>query len=212
MMATTHALAGLLLGGIAATAAPDLAGPALSAGLVGGAAPDLDLYAGHRRTLHFPVYGPLAGALAVVVAVLASSAATVAGAAFLSAAGLHALSDVAGGGLELRPWRGESDRAVYDHYRGRWIRPRRWVRYDGAPEDALLAGLLAVPTLAVVDPLPGHAWLGPLVVAVVAGSVAYAALRRRIPAITERTVGLLPSSAHPYVPDRFLEGQRRADG
>src|SRR6056297_545185 len=56
---------------------------------------------------------------------------------------LHAASDALGGGLELKPWRATSERAVYDHFRGRWIRPRRWVRYDGAPEDLAFAGILA---------------------------------------------------------------------
>jgi hypothetical protein len=93
---------------------------------------------------------------------------------------------------------------VYDHVRGRWIRPRRWIRYDGAPEDAVLAGALAVPTLALA-PSDAVPLLYPGVVAVVAVSVVYAALRRHVAALTARVASLVPAAARPYLPDRFFE-------
>ncbi|WP_435076861.1 hypothetical protein [Halococcus sp. AFM35] len=121
-MATTHALAGVAL---AALVASEQAGVALPAGFVGGLFPDLDLYVGHRKTLHFPVYyWPLALAGGVLVAI-GTGPATVGLACFLLAAALHSTMDAFGGGLELRPWEATSERAVYNHYTGRWHRPRR---------------------------------------------------------------------------------------
>ena len=177
MMATTHAFAGLAVVAPVAYAAPELAVPLAVGAIVGGLAPDLDLVLEHRRTLHFPVYGLIAAVPAVGVAALAPSSVTVALAAVGVAAWLHAASDSLGGGLEMDPWTNPTERAVYDHWRGRWIRPRRWIRYDGAPEDAALAVALAVPAFVAVA---GHGWLEALVVVGVAVSVAYALFRRRI--------------------------------
>ncbi len=50
--------------------APEFASIALVAGLLGGVFPDLDLYAGHRKTLHFPVFYSAVATVAVVVAAL----------------------------------------------------------------------------------------------------------------------------------------------
>lgn len=175
MMATTHAFAGLAVVAPLAYAAPEFASPlAVGAGL-GGLAPDADLPFDHRRTLHFPVLGVLSAALGAGLALAAPSSATVALAAFLVAAWLHAATDVLGGGLEIDPWTNPTQRAVYDHRRGTWLRPRRWIRYDGAPEDAALAVVLAAPALAVFE--------GALATAVLVGvvvSLVYALLRRRV--------------------------------
>lgn len=178
-MATTHAFAGLAAVAPLAVRSPELAGSLAVGALLGGLAPDLDLVFAHRRTLHFPVLGALPAGIATAAAVAAPSSLTAAVAAFLGAAWLHAASDALGGGLEMDPWTNPTDRAVYDHLRGGWIRPRRWIRYDGAPEDAVLAVVLAVPALVVFD--------GALVAAIVGGlvlSVGYALCRRRI---AERT-------------------------
>lgn len=197
-MATTHALAGVAL---AALVAPEQASVALPAGFVGGLFPDLDLYAGHRKTLHFPVYyWPLALGGGVLAAT-ATGPATVALACFLLAAALHSTMDALGGGLELRPWEGTSERAVYNHFAGRWHRPRRWVRYDGAPEDALLGALLAVPALLVAG--TAMRWL---VGGALCLSVAYVLVRRHVPVLTERLVGFVPAGLVEHVPERFVEG------
>ncbi|QCC58538.1 metal-dependent hydrolase [Natrinema thermotolerans] len=199
MMATTHALLGLLLALPLLAVAPDLAPAAFLAGLVGGVVPDLDLYTGHRKTLHYPVYGSIATVPAVVIAALVPTTVTVAIAVGLAAAALHAVADAAGSGLELRPWQGTSERAVYSHYHGRWVRPRRWVRYDGAPEDLFVAGVVAVPLVMLGD--------GPvtaLAVGLVAVSAVYVLLRKPLATVAERLVPLLPAAVRPYVPARYL--------
>lgn len=194
MMATTHALFGMALGAVSLLVAPEYATTAIAAGALGGLFPDFDMPWDHRKTLHFPVYFSLAAVPALVGAVLAPSALTVAVAVFLLAAAAHAASDALGGGLELRPWKGESDRAVYDHFNGRWVAPRRWIPYDGAPEDLLLATALAVPGLVYVRPLQA------LVLGFLGVSVVYAALRKRLVTFGERLAEWLPEHVWARIP------------
>ncbi|WP_205596850.1 metal-dependent hydrolase [Halostella salina] len=199
MMATTHALWGMVLAVPVLVVAPEYAPSAFVAGLAGGLAPDLDLYAGHRKTLHYPVYATLATVPAVGFAIASPSDPSVALGVGLAAAALHAVTDAAGGGLELRPWLASSERAVYSHYHGRWIEPRRWIRYDGAPEDLGLAGVAAVPLVVAGD--------GPTTAAVALLSVSalYVLLRKPLAALAESLVGLLPGPVLPYVPERYRD-------
>ncbi|WP_435159608.1 metal-dependent hydrolase [Haladaptatus sp. DFWS20] len=199
MMATTHALVGVLLGSASLLVAPELAPVAVFAGLFGGLFPDFDLYSGHRKTLHFPVYYSIAGLAALAIAALAPTVWTVAIAVFLVSAAVHSISDVFGGGLELKPWLGESERAVYDHFRGRWIRPRRWVRYDGAPEDFALAVFVALPNIILHDGM-----VQTLIIVAVLVSGVYALLRKQLVVAAEWLVGRIPAPMLAYVPDRFV--------
>jgi len=213
MMATTHALAGMALASVAALFAPEFAPVAVVAAGAGGAFPDLDTPGRHRRTLHYPVYYSLAAAGLLAVAVVVPTPATVALAAFVGAAAVHSASDALGGGLELRPWEGTSDRAVYDHYHGRWLRPRRWVRYDGSPEDVALAGLLAVPTLALAGGPIGAtaisgAFVPTLVVALVGLSVVYGLVRKPLVVLGAWLVATLPPGVVDRLPGSFADELR----
>lgn len=174
---TSHALLGLAVAAPVTVLAPELAPAAGAAGFLGGAVPDLDLFVGrHRRTLHYPVVGWALAVPAAVVAVLAPGPVTVALAVGLAAFALHAAMDALGAGDELRPWERTSAEGVYDHLRGRWIRPRYIIRYDGAPEDVLLTALAAVPAVLLFG--GALRWLA---VACVVLAVAYATVRRRVP-------------------------------
>lgn len=175
MMATTHVLAGLALVVPVAAAAPQYTLPLVGGAVLGGLAPDLDVVLEHRRSLHFPVAGGLLAVPLVVAATVLHGVLLIGLAALAVTAWLHAASDALGGGPELDPWTHTGDRAVYDHVRGRWIRPRRWIRYDGAPEDAVLAVGLALPGILFFD-----GWLRGLVVGAVAVSIGYALVRRRL--------------------------------
>ncbi len=179
MMATTHVFAGLAVVAPVAYVAPEFAVPLAVGAIVGALAPDVDLVFDHRRSFHFPVAGVVPAVVATALAVLATAPTTVAIAAAAVAAWLHAMSDALGGGPEMDPWTDPSNRAVYDHVRGRWLRPRRWIRYDGAPEDAALAVALATPALLVFD-----GWLTAFIVGAIALSIVYALLRRRLVAWT----------------------------
>jgi len=202
MMAATHALAGATLSLPLVRVAPELAPVAALAGLAGGLFPDLDQYVGHRRLLHYPVYYPLAAVPAAGVALAAPGPLTVAVATFLAAAAVHAAMDVLGGGLELRPWEATSERAVYSHYHGGWLRPRRWVRYDGAPEDLLLAvGFGIGPFLAYGFPID---WL---VGGLVAVAAVYSLLRRRLAGVVDWLVDRLPAGVRRRLPPRYTDGK-----
>lgn len=199
-MGTTHALVGALLGAVVSAVAPEFTVVGVAAAVAGSVAPDLDIYSGHRRTLHYPVYGWVAAVPAVALALVAPVTATVAVAVFVVAAALHAAMDVYGGGLELRPWEAESERAVYSHYHGRWLAPRRLVPYDGSRHDLALAGGLALAPAAVLpDPMPA------LVAVLLGVSGVYVALRKRLAALWASVARALPDPFAGYVPERFHE-------
>jgi hypothetical protein len=197
MMATTHALAGVALALLVSVFVPGAGGLPVAAAAVGGLLPDVDLAGAHRKTLHFPVYYSVAAVVAGAVAALVTTTATLAVALFLAAAALHSVMDAAGGGLEPRPWLARSDRAVYNHAAGRWVRPRRWIRYDGAPEDLLLCVALAVPALLAFDGAAQWAVVAALVV-----STVYTLLRKPLVRAADRLVPLIPADVFDRLPDR----------
>lgn len=182
MMVFTHVAAGLVVAAAVATVTPEYAISAAAGAAAGGTVPDLDLFVGtHRRTLHFPELYWLPAALFGALAAVRPSPLAVALAVGFVAAAVHSVSDWFGAGDELRPWERTSSHAVYRHVRGRWLAPRYWVRYDGAPEDVLAAAVLSVPALVVYD---GPVRLG--VVAMLVLGVVYALLRKRIVPFAER--------------------------
>jgi len=182
MMGTTHAGVGVSGAAVLALYAPELAGGAALAAVVGGFLPDADMFLGtHRRTLHHPVGYTLLAVPALTVAVLIPGPVTVALAALLGTAALHALTDPLGPGDQLRPWRGTSEKGVFCHVTGEWIPPRWWVRYDGAPEDLALTVLLAVPGL-----LTFTGTVRAVVAGLVVAGAGYALVRKRLPEYYER--------------------------
>jgi len=198
MMLPTHTLMGLAMAVPLVVVAPDHATAALVGALVGSTLPDLDMYAGHRRSLHYPTGYVLAAVPAVAGAILLRTPLLVAlGFAFVGAA-VHCRMDRYGGGLELRPWEGTSERAVYDHVEGRWLAPKRLIRYDGAPEDVLVLLLLAIPLLVLLE---GLLWW--VVVAAVAIGCVYGLLRRRLAALAPVLVKKVPEPVTAYVPERY---------
>ena len=198
MMLPTHVLVGLAVAAPVALLAPGEATTVLFAGLIGGVLPDLDLYAGHRRSLHYPSGYALAAVPALAGAVLVGTPLLVGLTVLLVAATLHCRMDRYGGGLELRPWEGRSERAVYDHIRGRWRRPKRWVRYDGAPEDVLLLCVLAGVLWSLLD----SPFTGIVTVALLAG-VGYGLLRRRLAALAPAVAARVPKPVVEHVPERY---------
>ncbi|AFK19670.2 MULTISPECIES: metal-dependent hydrolase [Haloferax] len=203
MMATTHALAGVVLGTAVWALVPEAGMLPVLAAALGGLFPDFDLYAGHRKTLHFPVYFSALAAPASVIAALNPTTTSLAVALFLAAAALHSASDVLGGGLELKPWLGTSERAVYDHWNGRWLAPKRLIRYDGAPEDLALTLAFAVPPVVAFDGL-----VEMLVIGAVAISGIYVLLRKPMVTIAEKLVDAMPDHVIDHVPERFVQDLR----
>ncbi|MFP4530518.1 MAG: metal-dependent hydrolase [Halodesulfurarchaeum sp.] len=200
MMATTHALVGIAIAAGASLVVPEITVLGVFAAAAGGIFPDLDLYAGHRETLHFPVYFALLAVPAVTVAAILAAPLVWAFSLFLVAAAAHSIMDAAGGGLELRPWKGTSDRAVYSHYHGRWLRPRRYVPYDGAPEDLALGGMVAIPGLLAFDgTLATGIWF------LLGLSAVYTLVRKPMVAVAEWLFERVPGPVRTRLPERFLE-------
>lgn len=181
MMTPTHALAGALVGGVVARGVPEVTALAVVVGFVGGTLPDADLLGVHRKSTHYPVYSSVVAVLVVGIAVLVPTTVTVLLAVFSVSIALHCVMDAFGGGVGLRPWEGTSERGVYNHYAGRWVRPRGWIRYAGSPEDFLLATVCCLPLLALTT---GRLQIALGVVLVVSGG--FALVRRRLSGITER--------------------------
>jgi hypothetical protein len=177
MMSPTHTASGVVLAVPLVVVAPEFAAVGALAGIAGGVFPDLDFVVGeHRRTLHFPVYYWLLALPAVVAAAVSPSTMTVALALFTLSAAVHSVVDWFGAGPEPRPWADPSERAVYLHVENRWLVPKRWVRYDGAPEDLLLARVLSVPGLYLFGETVRTLTIAGLVVGVV-----YTLVRKRVP-------------------------------
>jgi hypothetical protein len=198
MMLPTHALVGMALALPVALSVPELAPAAFFGGVLGGVFPDLDLYAGHRRTLHYPTLYPIATAPAAIVAIVMPTAATVGLAVGLFGAAAHCRMDVYGSGLELRPWEGNSERAVYDHVDGEWVPPRRIVAYDGSIGDLAISTAIAVPLFLFVEGAFSAVVLG-----AVAIGATYTLLRRYLAEIAPVVFGKVPSPFARYVPERY---------
>ena len=203
MMLPTHALVGLAIGAPLLWLAPESATAALIGGLCGGIWPDLDLYVGHRRTLHYPTGYSLAAIPAVIVAAVVGSPLAIGLAVAVVAAAAHCRMDRYGGGLELRPWENTSERAVYDHVAGEWRAPKRWVRYDGAPEDVGLSLLVGLPLAAVVPQT--FRWL---VVAAIIVAIGYGLLRRWLAALAPAIAEFVPNPIDEYVPERYRRDEQ----
>lgn len=192
MMATTHAVMGVAL---VALVFPELGYVPTAAVLVGaflgGIAPDLDMAAEHRKTLHFPVFLPVATAVAGFALVVsgATGGAGLAPFAFLVSAALHSAIDVFGGGVEPEPWKRTSNEAVYNHWLGRWHEPKRWVRYAGAPEDLLLTVVCGTVAVRAAATSPAF---DRLLIGTVVFSAAFTLVRKRLPVLASYARASLP--------------------
>lgn len=206
MMATTHAYVGLAVAfaSLPVTARHAPATSVLFAAFVGGLVPDLDLITSHRKTLHFPVLYPVAACGLLGLAAVAGGGALFVLGIAVASAGLHSLSDVLGGGVGYEPWKQSSSKAVYNHMLGRWHKPRRLVRYSGAPEDFALCAVAAIPV--ALSPSLGPP-LRAALLAILAGSGLYAVSRRRLSSVAASLRSVLPATVVHRLPRiRFEDG------
>lgn len=191
MMATTHAFASLAVAVLSLPVLSEYASPPvlLGAAFAGGLAPDADLAARHRRTLHYPLLMPVLASVLFGVVALTGSAAMAVVAVAAAGAALHAVADVFAGSPEPEPWDPSLDRAVYNHLLGAWHAPRRYVRYSGAPEDFLLG--LSFALVAVFSPATSPA-ADLSILALCAASGLFSWQRKRLPALADRLTSVAP--------------------
>lgn len=208
MMQTTHMLVGMLVGGlIGLFFVPELLPIIVFVGLVGGAVPDFDMYYGHRKTLHFPVYYFLVSVLSVFVTQILFGMGSswwsggVLFTVFITSAWMHCVMDVFGGGLELHPWRGESSRAVFSHYHDEWVAPKTGVGYDGSWRDMGLVSVLSAGILL----MSSNSLVTYTVIVLFSISFVYTVLRRRLPTIALWIVSLLPERVREVLPNRYVK-------
>ncbi|WP_339102278.1 metal-dependent hydrolase [Haloterrigena salinisoli] len=198
MMALTHGFMALAAAVLLLPALGESAGPALlAAAFLGGLAPDADLVASHRKTLHFPVWLSVATLALSGLSLLTGSPALLVLTVAVGAAALHSVSDLFGGSAEREPWNPTTENGVYNHVLGRWHRPRRYVRYSGAPEDFLVC--LAFAAVAIGSGLTAPA-ADRTLVALVAFAGVYALCRKRLATIGAVAGGLVPTRLRAIVP------------
>jgi hypothetical protein len=199
MMALTHGFVGLAVATLVLPVVPEPVAPTLvlAAAFVGGVLPDLDVLATHRRTLHYPVISSLLAVATLAVFLVTASPWTLLAGVFLGAAALHSLSDVLGGSAERAPWDPVTEFGVYNHVLRRWHRPRRFVRYSGAPEDFLLGAAFAAVALRSPGTTPT---VDRLLVGLVVVAGGYTLARKRLGAISTGVEARLPSWLRSAVP------------
>lgn len=198
-MGITHMLVGLIIALPFLSVFPDHAKSLFIVGMVGGIFPDFDLYSGHRKTLHFPVYYGIPGVILGIIGLVTMELFVLLGFIFVSAAWLHSVMDILGSGVELRPWEGTSNKAVFNHHRKKWIQPRRVVSYDGSPGDLFLAAALGFPLLFGFSP-PVDSYIGVLLVI----GVVYAVCRKKLANFTGWIVQRLPDRINMFIPPRYF--------
>jgi hypothetical protein len=198
MMAFTHLLLSVAVAAVVSPLVGEyVAFPLLLATVVvGGVAPDLDLLARHRRTLHYPFGYPLLALGSLGTFWSTGATAALLGTLLFAAATLHVFGDLLGGSAETAPWDPVTEFGVYNHLLGWWHRPRRLIRYSGSPGDLLLAWAFALAALAVSgDPVLDAAVVG---LAGLAG--VYTLARRRLQSLAVGLEWLLPARIQRLVP------------
>jgi hypothetical protein len=173
-MIFTHVLLGALIGAVYSLLASDYTTVAVFAGILGGGFPDLDMALTHRKSFHYPIISSVIAVIAGVLVVLVPSVWTVFLFFFLLAAAVHSVTDILGGGKEMRPWLEMDERAVYNHITDEWVRPRRII-YDGSIPDLAISVITAAVLFYL---LPSS--FDPLIATILGLGIVYAILRRWI--------------------------------
>lgn len=144
-MLPSHALVALALSSILLFIAPEYSVIIFGAAFIGGILPDIDLLFGeHRKTLHYPVYSIGLLSIGLGIFAITVNVYTIGLLAFLIGLASHGIGDIAGSGLEHRPWERTTDRGIYNHVSHKWIAPRYIVGYDGSKRDFALMGVVSV--------------------------------------------------------------------
>lgn len=156
MMLPTHIAIGLTLLTPLIYILPDEFTIPIAVGvIIGSSLPDLDLLYGiHRKTFHSPIYSWSIVIVTAILLLLVQTPTTAALFALCFGFSQHSLSDVLGGGLEHKPWKRTSEKAVYSHQSKNWWPPKHYASYDGSPRDLAIFGTLAFASHFTYGELP----------------------------------------------------------
>lgn len=146
MMFWTHALAGGSLGLFLSFLTPGMQLPLITAGMLAGVIPDLDMFLEHRKTFHRPIEFTLLFITSVSMFLITGSHVFLILLVFSGSISLHVFSEVLGQGKTMNPDLKEDDRCVYNHLNGEWIKPMRIIKV-GSLKDLSLSMLLSLPLL-----------------------------------------------------------------
>lgn len=150
MFAAGHLLIGLLVGEIFVLIFSLDPSVALTAIGFGSIFPDLDVLLEQGKTFHYPKIATGASAVFLVILFALNVPIIAALGLFLLGVGIHSLTDILGGGIELRQWERKDNRGVYDHINERFIECRR-LYYDGSLEDIGITVIIAM-ILLILNP------------------------------------------------------------
>lgn len=206
MMLPTHIVMGL---GIATTILlidPTLLNISLFSSFIGSILPDLDIYKGHRKALHYPKIYTVISVFSGIIAFFILTNVTVGITFLFIGAAIHCQMDKYSSSFEVRPWEKKSDRAVYDHINGEWKKAKRWIRYDGSPEDFLLMITIAIPLILILNNIFRYI----LVITIIIGTI-YTVFRRWLPTIAPVFLSYIPKSLKRYIPEQFKKEYSKTD-
>lgn len=199
MMAFTHLLMSLALATLVSPLVSETVAPpvVLAIAVIGGLAPDLDLLARHRRTLHYPVGFPVLALVSLGVFAATGIGAALLFALWFATTTLHVLADLLGGSAERAPWDPVTEFGVYNHVLGRWHQPRRIVQYSGSRGDLLLGVGCGLVTLNSPATAPA---MDVAIMALIVAASGYTYARKHLSSVASVGARMLPPGVRRLVP------------
>lgn len=120
---------------------------AVLAGMIGGFLPDIDMLLEHRKTTHRPFQYLVLTTVFLAAVLLQGGAYLVFATFLLGSMMLHSFMEIFSNGKTMRPKKETDDRAVFNHFTGNWIKPRRTV-IDASFRDLMCTVFFSIPVLA----------------------------------------------------------------
>lgn len=148
-MLFTHLAVSLLLGLAAFQFVPSMT--VVVTAVLAGAGPDMDMFWEHRKTLHRPFQAIIAGSLFFLLYYISGYNIPLLVSVGCASISLHCLLDILSNGKTAKPREKTDDRAVYSHFTGSWIEPRRLVT-DGSTGDFVLLSVSGLAAM-LISPL-----------------------------------------------------------
>mgnify|MGYP006265906321 CR=1 FL=1 len=200
MMLPTHIIVGMFLSLSVLYIEPNYINSVILVSIFGSLIPDLDMYYGHRKTLHYPVFCSIATLLSFCILIFITNIYSISLFFFFMTLSIHPLLDILSSGLEIRPWENTSKKAVYNHYSKQWIAPLHIIPYDGSKEDLSVLLILSIPLMVYL----GQPFYSLIIVLNIIG-ILYTLSRKILPEFIKPVIKIVPDNYRKYIPDRYQE-------